>query len=69
LLVLMLSPLYRDRSVNHAVDTDGAHELDESGVIDSGRRRAVCLRNDDFTVRRNERGCVHAQSRHVRSSA
>ena len=58
LLVLMLSPLYRDRGVDHAVDADRAHELDESGVIDSVRRRGPCavrLRNDDLTVRRNER--------------
>jgi hypothetical protein len=54
----MLSPLYRDRGMNHAVDADRAHELDESGVIDSVRRGrcAVRLRNNDLTVRWNERG-------------
>jgi hypothetical protein len=59
LLVLVLSPLYRDCGMDYAVDSDGAHELHESGIVDSGRRRGRCtvrLRNDSFAVRRNERG-------------
>jgi hypothetical protein len=57
-LVLMLSALHRDRGMDHAVDANGAHELYESGVVDSGCRReccAVCLRSDELSVGRNER--------------